>query len=762
MWLFAAVSQYAQDGNVSISGIVTDKTTGEILIGTNILLFKDSLSAESELFKGTATNRYGFYAITSLGKGKYYLVAKNLGFKTLANEIFITVERGKVDYNIELVPDDVELEEVVITGEKTDEVSISTIKIPAKLVELLPSLSGETNIFKSLQLLPGVQVASELSNGLYIRGGSPDQTLTLVDGMVLYNPSHLGNFTSTFNSNAVQDIKLIKGAFPAEYGGRLSSILDIKLRSGTREKESVDLGVGTINSFVAMEGPLTEKSTYMIAGRAMYYDLILKNFMKDSNIPRYGFYDMNSKFTYTLPDNNIVSISAVYSRDRLYNPDNDENLRYDIAWKNGAFNINWLKIHSTSIFTNTTFNYIDYSFQTNISDTLDNTFESDYYSASRLSDLNIRSVSEIRWNNDNTLKLGTDLTYHMYEVKFSNYYSYALEKSESLKKKNNSIEAALFFQNESNFGNLFLLNIGARYYYFSGSRYSKFEPRVSLAYSPFNWLSIKMAAANAHQFLHLLVRNDKSLPTDLWYSSTKQMKPSSSWQYVFGLESYFYNREYLISAETYYRDMKNLYEFREDAKFDPYESLESQITKGTGESYGFEFFINKRAGNLAGWAGYTISWTERKFEELNNGVPFYPNYDRRHDVSIALTYKLFQNLSVGATWVYSTGRRMTLPSGQYIFRDLPPFNEDRVNLNVKGRNEFLLPDYHKMDLNITYTFKINNCDYNAYLNIYNVYNRYNVFSYYISNTDKNGEDVPVIKQIVLFPFLPSVGIKMCL
>jgi len=292
-------SAIAQTNEYSVSGFIKDAVTGEILIGANILLYRDSLSARSQYFRGTTSNNYGFYVLPKLQAGNYYLIVRYLGYKNNVKEISHLTET-RSHFNIDLSPEFIKKEEIIVTGKKNDRTLISTIDISPELLSKLPSLSGEADLFKLLELLPGVKSESELSSGLYIRGGSPDQNLTLVDGMTEYNPAHIGNIASTFNSDAVQDIRLIKGAFPAEYGGRLSSILDIKLRSGTKEKNIGTIGLGLINSFFSLEGPVGSKSTYMIAGRGMYYDSYQKQFNKNSVIPRYNFYDLKSKINYSI------------------------------------------------------------------------------------------------------------------------------------------------------------------------------------------------------------------------------------------------------------------------------------------------------------------------------------------------------------------------------------------------------------------------------------------------------------------------------
>ncbi|MBU2493597.1 MAG: TonB-dependent receptor [Bacteroidetes bacterium] len=751
----------AQTNDVTISGFVTDASTGEALIGANILLYSDTVNVNNRPLRGTSTNRYGFYALPKITSGKYFVIYRSLGYKTVVNEFNVTLTSGIVKNNVEMIGEEVQIDEVLVKAQKEKDILISKIDIPEAILKQLPSLSGEIEIFKSLAMLPGVQTASEISSGLYIRGGSPDQTLTLVDGMVLYNPSHLGNFTSTFNSNALQDLRLIKGAFPAEYGGRLSSVLDITLRSGSKEKDKGTIGLGAINSFITMEGPLTDNSTYMIAGRGMYYDAFQKTFNNESSVPRYNFYDINSKFTYSISENDVVSLSAFFSRDHLYSPGNASRLIYDISWQNGAFNINWLQNTSKSVLTNTTVSYINYEFKSILDDDPAAVSASDYFSKSILNDFLIRKSFDFYWHEDHTIKTGIDFSIHNYDIVSSNFYDVNFETNELLREQHSAKEASFYLQNESHFSSLFSTNIGLRLYYFSESKFFDFEPRISLSFSLTQDLSIKAAYATAHQFLHLLTRNDKSLPTDLWLPSSKNIDPSRSTQYVAGIEQLFDNQKYLVSIEAYYRDMKNLYEFKESSDFNYAEPIYTQLTKGEGEAYGLEFFLNKRSGDFTGWIGYSMAWTRRLFPDLNAGKIFYPRYDRRHDVSVVLAYAVTENFSVSLTWLYATGQGFTLPFGQYQFEDILPNPNSEIKLDYSERNGYKLPDYHKLDINFSYKFNFMKLPFEIYCNLLNVYNRQNAFAHYVTIEDSGGgKNVPVQKQITLFPFIPTVGLKV--
>lgn len=756
---------FTQKNDAVLSGFVTDAITGEALVGTNILIYKDSLTAASAHFRGTSTNSFGFYAIPSLPAGRYILVVRNIGYKTAVNEIVVNVPKGTVRFNIQLNAENIKLEEVLVTSERENKGKISTVDIAPELLAKLPSLSGEVDLLKSLELLPGIKVASELSSGLYIRGGSPDQTLALVDGIIVYNPSHLGNFTSTFNTNALQSIRLIKGAFPAEYGGRLSSVLDIKLRAGTKEKNKGLLTLGTINSNLFLEGPLSSVSTYMISGRKMYYDVLQNTFNKNSSTPRYNYYDVNAKVTINISESNNVSISGMISNDHLYNSSSNFENDYNIEWKNNTIGINWLHVNSNSLLLSSSLNYIDYQFKSILNQNAKSVNSTGYYSLSKLRDIYAKFNSQVNWHPDHSLKMGTEIALHNYDLIYNDYYIELLEKNLYQQPDLISTEAALFVQDEWQIYPYFNINLGGRVYYFKTKKYLKLEPRLSASYTLTDNIIIKTAYAAAHQFLHLVIRNDIALPTDLWYPSSNLIEPNKSTQYVLGADVYFADQKYLFSVEGYYKDIKNLYEFKNAAQAKPGESVESLLTKGEGEAYGIEFFLTKPGGYISGWVGYTLSWSRRLFDELNNGLIFYPRYDRRHDISVALTCSMSEKFSFGLTWIFATGQGFSLPSGQYQFQSVGFDNSTDLHFNYAQRNDFRLPSYHKLDVSAAYKFIWLSLPCEVSISLLNLYNRKNAFAYYVSEGESyNDENLkytpPTIKRITLFPFIPSIGFNV--
>lgn len=759
----------AQKSDITITGFVTDAKTGEELISATILLFRDSLNFNAPPYRGTISKNHGFFALPKIKEGIYYLITRSIGYKTFVREIDLSVKNPSLIYNIALQPENIQLPEFTVKGEHGKEINLSKIDISYDLMKKLPSLSGELDVFKSLTLLPGIKAESEMSAGLYVRGGSPDQNLTLVDDAVLYNPSHLGNFSSTFNSYAVQNIRLIKGAFPAEYGGRLSSVLDIKLRSGTKERNKGILGVGFINSFCVLEGPITENSTYIISGRTMYYDFFQDNFNKSSISPRYNFSDLNAKINFNKSDSDIFSLSAVYSEDNINNPADEKNINYNIGWNNTSFTFNWLKINSKSLLINNSVSYVNFKTKSILIDKTNSATGSDYFSSSNLQDIFVKSSVELNWNKDNVFKTGIELAFHNYKLIYSDKYDELLESDPNSGTSTITNEAAMFFQNEWDvYGNL-RTNFGGRLYYFRSQKYFRFEPRFTVTYFINEALNLTASYSTAHQFLHLILRNDISLPTDLWYPSDSKIEPCKANQYSFGLNANFWDRNYLLSVEGYYKDMENLYEFSPSANYFPGDDIGSLFTKGKGEAYGAEFFINKTEGDFTGWIGYTLSWTRRLFNNLNAGRIYFPRYDRRHDISVVLSYSVSDNLKLSGTWCFASGQGYSVPTSQYKFEKIGPSNINELQLNYPGRNSYKLADYHKLDISVNYSFKWGALPFEAYLTLYNVYNRSNPFAVYIgtSGITKNGTGGTVtsysglrLKQITLFPFTPAFGISV--
>ncbi|HVZ40599.1 MAG TPA: TonB-dependent receptor [Candidatus Kapabacteria bacterium] len=786
---------HAQDGAAqSLSGIIYEKVTGEYVTGATVILRTDSLpaggtapgsspgsgtgsgtrgSAAGSGVRGAVSNRYGFFSIANVPPGSYHLMVRTVGFALYSQPIVIAPGERAPQLKIELEEKHVSGDSVLVTADRdpAPTASLSRVDLRPEMMQKLPALGGETDIFRVLQLLPGVKAASEISSGLYVRGGSPDQNLTLLDGVIVYNPSHLGGFLSTFNSDAIRDIRLIKGAFPAEYGGRLSSVLDLTMREGTKEKITGTGGVSLINSRLTIQGPIAEGSTFMLSGRRMYLDLLLLalNATDRDQTPQYYFYDLNGKVNYKLSDRDHLFLSGYFGRDVLNSPPATD-VDFGINWGNSTANLRWAHVVSPQLFTNFSAVYSDYSFSTLLVDKQNmQDHTSNFKSVSGIRDYMLRGEAQYYPDDDHVVKAGIEATEHRFRADASvevNDFGRIDQQPTIL----TSLDASLYAQDEWQITPRLSSNIGARLYYFQSGNYLRFEPRISLAYTLAEDLMLKGSFAVDNQFLHLITRNDITLPTDVWFPSTAAVKPSEAWQAVMGVETHLFNREYLFTVEAYYKKMSNLLEYKDTAQLSILVPLENSFTAGSGDAYGVEVFLNKQVGSFTGWIGYTLAWTSRTFGELNRGIPFPPRYDRRHDISVVLTYRLGESWELGATWVYGTGQAYTMPSGRYSIStataDIPVQGMDDTQEyyarnDYTERNGYRLPAFHKLDLNFTHSFSWFSLPWQISIDVYNAYNHKNVFAQFVENRydPASGGYGSKLVRITLFPIIPTLGIN---
>ncbi len=762
LMLFLVLPCIAQTRTGKVIGKITDIQTGEPLPNANILLYSDE--GRLNQITGTASNLNGTYEIERLSPGEYWIYLQVLGYKPLQQNFIITSPPRTVELDLGMEKTQLRLDEVLVEAKQDTNYNISTIRIDPNFVEQLPSMSGEADVYRALTMLPGVTSSSELSNGLYVRGGSPDQTLTLVDGVTVYNPFHLGGFASSFNSDAIEDIKLIKGGFGAEYGGRISSVLDIKLRSGDPFQDRANIGIGLISSRLAVEGPINENITYMVSGRMLYLDKLQEAFLDDQNYPLYNFYDINAKISANVTDNDMISISAYTGDDNLTSPSNSEDVEYNISWKNTFVNLSWLNVPAQNKYTLFSFNYTSYEFNTLILDQAPDAFKQDFFSTSKIEDYSIKGEGQYLSTEKHSVKIGAEVIIHRFNLLNNNFYTSEIESDERIENSLVGLEGSVFIQDEWRITPLLTANLGLRLYGFPKARYISPEPRAALKYAVTDKFFLKAAYGVGNQFLHLIVRNDVVLPTDMWFPSTPEIKPTYAQQGIFGLEWVSNDKQYLLSAEAYYKDMQKLYEYSDTSTFTFEEKIENQLTVGSGVAYGVELFLNKRSGDFTGWIGYTLAWTERNFNSLNRGITFYPRYDRRHDISVVITYQLSENWEFGMTWNYASGQAYTMPTGQYYFPSIYSSNETGrdIYLDYTNINEYRLPDYHKMDVSATYNFNWVELPCKLTLSVYNIYNKQNAFARYIDYefNESTNTATPVLKQFTLFPILPTISLSV--
>ncbi len=756
---------FAQVKKYNLSGVVSETGSAEPLIGANISVYRDSIKTGT-VVRGASTNKYGYYSIPDFPVGTYYFFVSSIGYETKITKIKIPGNSQRIDFT--LGKKTLSLNEIVVTDKKTNDFNktVGSIEVDPETVKRLPSFGGEADIFKALQLIPGVTAATEISTGLYVRGGSADQNLTLIDGVNVYNPSHLGGFASTFNADAVNNITLIKGAFPAEFGGRLSSVLDITMREGSKEKFSATLGLNTISSRVTIEGPLDTNASFILSGRKMFLDKILPLIHNLDNIPRYGFYDLNGKITYSPSKNDKLFISAFVSSDAISDAPSNKDIGYGISWSNATINLNWTNIGAGSLFTNTSIMYTNYSFSTLIKDKMPGNNPLDFFTSSVINDILLKREMQFFAAEKHSFKTGAEITFHLFSTTTSDFYIPEFSYKPFYGKDLTTMEGSIYFQDDYQIYDNLKSNIGGRFFYFQQGKFFAFEPRLSLTYFPLDRLTIRAAFAIAHQTLHMLTRNDIYLPTDLWYPSSGNIVPSRSVQGSLGMEVLSPDRSFLFSLEGYYKDLKHIYEYKDNADFSYNSNLEDQFTEGVGYAYGTELFLNKKIGDLTGWLGYTIAWTRRYFPELNGGNEYYPRYDKRHDISLVLNYEVSSSFNASATWTYSTGEAFALPVNQYSFLNpaLPFPATSSSYYDYSGRDQFRLPPFHKLDLSFNYSTHWNDNQIKLSLDIYNAYNRYNAFTKYIGYKidPVTGDKVPVLRQFTLYPFLPTLGINITL
>lgn len=755
----------------TISGYIRDKKTGEDLPGANVYV--------EEIKKGTSTNIYGFFSIT-LPKGNYNLKISYIGYGDIAKKI--TLDKD-IKLNFTLEEAVIQASEIIVTGENknknVESVQMSTYRLPVETIKEIPSFMGEVDVLKSIQLLPGVQSSGEGNSGFYVRGGGPDQNLILLDNAVVYNAGHLFGFFSIFNADAIKDVNLIKGGAPANYGGRLSSVLDISMKEGNNQSYHVDGGIGIISSRLTVQGPIKkDTSSFLISGRRTYIDILTKPFingkMKGTG---YYFYDLNAKINYRFSENNRLFLSGYFGRDVFSFKNSDDGFGAKFPWGNTTLTARWNHVFSQKLFQNltATFSNYNFTFEANQSD-----FEFKMYSG--VKDYALSLDYTYLPNVLHAIKFGCQYTFHDFKPsgasarigntnfdtgKIIHYYAHdvaiyahdEIDLSEKIK-VSLGIRPTLF-QHIGPFTR-YVLNDQRQakdtieYKSFEPiATYKNIEPRISLRYAINKSTSVKVSYSQNYQYIQLASMSSATLPTDLWIPSTDKIKPQFSVQYAAGFFKNLKNDHYETSVELYYKTMKNLIDYKEGLTSDDNmaNNPDNNFTFGTGKSYGAEFFVKRRFGKLNGWMGYTIAKTTRLFPEINNGKEYPAKYDRRHDLSVVLTYNLNKKWNFGAVFVYATGDATTMPISRY-------FIEGRIVNEYGERNSYRLAPYHRADVSVTYNFPDKGKKWKSSLNfsIYNVYNRMNPYFIYIdTKTDlQNYSITTTAKQVSLFSILPSI------
>lgn len=748
----------AQDKH-TLSGHIKDATTGEELIGASIFV--------KELKTGGITNVYGFYSITIPG-GKYIIKYSYIGYETQSTEINL-VENIKQD--IELSPSSTSLEEVVVSAEAVDENIKSTemgiVKLNVKEIKSIPVIFGEQDILKIIQLMPGVSSAGEGNSGFYVRGGGTDQNLILLDEAPVYNAGHLMGFFSVFNSDAIKDVKLYKGNAPAEYGGRLSSVLDLKMNDGNSKRFGVSGGLGLIASRLTIEGPIIkDKSSFIISGRRTYADLFLKlssdEMLKDAKL---YFYDLNMKANYRFGATDRLFISGYFGRDVLFFGKSEGT-----NWGNSTFTLRWNHIFNNKLFSNTSLIYSNYDYEVKVGEA---TRVPDISAAIR--DYNLKQDFQYFLTTDNTLKFGFNINHHTFipgEVTATETNSMNYKKIED----KYALENAVYASHEINVSGRLTFIYGLRYSMFfalgpgnvysfdadgeitdtttytSGEiikSYGGFEPRFTINYLLNETSSCKFSYSRNRQYIHLLSNSTSGTPIDQWQPSTPIIKPEISDQVALGYFKNFADNKFETSVEVYYKYLQNQIDYKNGADILMNEKFETQLVFGEGQAYGIEFFIKKKFGKLNGWIGYTLSKSDRKFEKINSGDVFPARQDRTHDISIVGIYQPFDRWIFSATWVYNTGNAVTFPSGKYLI-------DDHIANYYTERNGYRMPAYHRLDLSISLLSKKRRKFESSWnISVYNVYARKNAYSINFQKNEDNPTETQAV-MVYLFTIVPSI------
>ena len=764
------VSVYCQ--RVTISGFLKEEDSKELLGGVNIYNEKYKL--------GTTSNSYGFYSI-DLPVTDYTLILTYsfVGYQKITKKIF-TKKNQTIDIHLPLHTE--LLADVIVKSDDNFSQSasqIGNVSMNIDKVKEMPALMGEKDVLKALQLMPGVQKGSDGSAALYVRGGGADQNLVVLDDATVYNAFHLFGFVSVFNADALKKVELYKSGFPAQFGGRLSSVLNMQMKEGNKKKFGVEGGIGLLSSRITLEGPIQkEKSSFIISARRSYVDVLAGLFVnKPDESYNYYFYDINAKANFEIGTKDRLFISAYLGKDKLkmYNVKNNNSWDFSIGWYNTTASLRWNHLLTQKVFSNTSLSYSRYQFdlpinsQPNLSDANGKSFFN--YSAS-IRDVTFKTDFDIIANPQNTIKTGLNVT----------WYSFNPNSIVSNNVSNNSpdieaLQSSAYVQDTYKPNEALTVEAGLRLATFKESDqiYSRLEPRLNISYVFGNEWSMKTSYSKMSQFVQLLSNSGIGLPTDIWIPTTAKIPPQQAYQLAFGLSKNIRQRKLRISAETFYKEMDNLVSLKEGEFFIlakptndnrvginyANNDWQEKIIRGKGWAYGGELLIQKEIGKFSGWLGYTLSWTKHQFAELNNNEIFYPTNDRRHDISIVGMYKPNRKVTLSANWVYGSGRATTILESDYQGANHLPgvvmgqTTSQQADAYSK-RGAYRLPAYHRLDIGVQFHKVKTKSERTWEVGIYNIYNNFNPFFYYYNNNTNNGYTRRSIGQLTLFTILPFI------
>jgi hypothetical protein len=742
---FIVANNVFAQSKVTLSGYIKDKKNGEALIGATVYI--------NELKTGSSTNVYGFFSVT-LPKGNYEVIYSYIGYNSLSEKLDLNQNLTR---NIELAEVENVLQDVVVTAEREDanlkNLEMSVAKLDIKTITKIPPLLGEVDVVRAVQLLPGVSTVGEGASGFNVRGGSIDHNLILLDEAPVYNSSHLFGFFSVFNPDAVKDVKLLKGGVPAQYGGRLASLLDIRMKEGNSKKFEVNGGIGLLSSRLAIEGPIIkDKASFIVAGRRTYFDLFLPYVSNNPNTrdSKAYFYDLTAKVNYRINENNTVYLSGYFGRDRF-----GFGSAFGFEWGNATTTLRWNKVFGPKLFSNLTAFYSNYDYALNIKTARDG-----FNWRSNIINYSIKPEFTYFLNSKNTLVFGGQVLYYDFLPGRTTVKSNGQDIINSLPKKF-ALENGLYIANEQVVNSRLSLQYGLRYSQFSYfgpgtalqlgdtlpgqkrpilnettysarkaiANYGNLEPRFALKYELNTVSTIKFSYNRMSQYLHLLSNTQASVPLDVWTPSTNNIKPQIADQVALGyFRNFGDNNMYETSVEVYYKDMQNQIDYIDGADLLLNRELEAEILTGKGRAYGAEFFVKKRRGKINGWISYTLARTERQVNGINQNSWYPARFDKLHNLAVVGIYEVSKRLSLSANFVFGSGVPGTFPTNRFVVQGfVVPHNfQDQ-------RNNIRIPSYHRLDFAATLEGKRN--DQRKWKSswtfaVYNVYNRRNPFGIY--------------------------------
>ncbi|WP_206610997.1 TonB-dependent receptor [Mariniphaga sediminis] len=753
----------------TVSGYIKDAGSGEALIGVNCYI--------PQLQTGVTSNQYGFYSLT-LPDGTYKIDFSYMGYQT--HTVQLELQKDQV-LNISLEEDVQSLNEVIVSGIRKDRnvesTEMSREKIPVKLVKKLPSFMGEVDVLKTITLLPGIQNGGEGSSGLYVRGGGPDENLLILDEAPVYNASHLMGFFSVFNSDAIKDIEVYKGGIPAQYGGKASSVIDIRMKDGHINEFHGQGGIGNISSRLTLEGPIIkDKWSFIVSGRRTYADVVGRMMgieeLKDNQL---YFYDLNLKTNIWFSDKDRLFISA-YTGDDYFKL--GESLYMN--WGNLTTTVRWNHIFGSRLFSNTSFIYSNYGYNLGVPGTSADQFDWN----SQIEDINFKEDFTWFLDSNNKMNFGINIIKHHFEP--GNIDAGENSFFEPLKLTNyNALDGAVYVSNEQKIGPLFTVKYGMRLSVFQqigegkvreyqkpeapdddevisetsygkwekmGSPYVHFEPRVSFKLTTGSTSSVKGSYNRMVQNLHLISNTNSPTPLDIWLPTSKYIKPLISDQVAIGYFRNFADNAFETSLEVYYKDVKNVLDYKDGAELFLNEDLETELLTGSGYAYGMEFLVKKQEGKITGWLGYTLAKSMRKVPGINDGREYPSTYDRTHDISLVLNYELNRQVSLAANWVFSTGNPVTYPVAKYDVQGNTLFY-------YSERNGHRIPDYHRLDFSLTYNPKKNESrkvKRSLNVSLYNVYARRNAYSIYFRQNEDNPSLTEGTRLSIIGTIIPAI------